>query len=908
REEARRWRRLAEDVCHGLWEVDHRGRTVWANGFLAEMLQTTPEKLRGRAVEDFVAVSQLEEWTRHWEQAQSGVAKQFDLRLVGDALLAVDVLVQATPRFDRSGVFSGAVLAVADVSERQAERRRLQHRESLYRLLFEHCPVALWELDFREVAEWFEQLRWQGITRLDEYLRRYPQAVREAAELVRMERANAAAIRLLEAERPADLPKALAAFWDGAGSDVFRMELVRLWDAERTVSVEARITTLKGRQRDVLVNMLVPSVEGMPDYARVLTAMVDVSPLKAAQRELAVKEERYRLLFDHSGMSVTVIDRDGRFLMANHYACQRLQLSPAEIAGKTLWDFFPKRDADEYLRRIRQVIETERSIQVEDCVDVLGQKCWFWSVLQPFHDPEGHRPAVQIVSHDITARKLAEQQLRENEQRLQAVVAQTPGVLWTVDRRLRVETFSGQGPSLLGDADTEIIGQPLEAVLRLGGEPASAERLVRMHREALAGNNVSVRIRRASRWYEVRLQPIRDPSERITGAIGVALDVTDKETTRRQIDLLLERLAIMLQTIQDGFARLDPELRIKETNPALARLLEVQPVESLIGRPLDAFACARCREVLRQWLQRQETGTRPPMVFEFVTSAGGRRFVELTACHTVIAGTREIAVFMRDVTERQRSQLERERLIAMLEQKNDQLERFADTVAHDFKGYLVNIEGFAERLLLDLQTGCQERAEEDRAFLIRYVEQLRAGINGLVDRARRGVTARLTDVADLCEIVRRAAESEKNVARRENVDFEVHVAGADVPVLISCDRAALLRAIENVLRNARRHAGACAKPVVHVDVHRQAGAGILIAIRDNGPGFPDELLERAFDCEVRADPQDPDGRGLGLYFVRNIIESHQGNVWIRNNRDIEGVPDEGATVFFSLPETLVHPA
>ncbi|RMG39923.1 MAG: PAS domain S-box protein, partial [Planctomycetota bacterium] len=28
REEARRWRRLAEDVCHGLWEVDHRGRTV----------------------------------------------------------------------------------------------------------------------------------------------------------------------------------------------------------------------------------------------------------------------------------------------------------------------------------------------------------------------------------------------------------------------------------------------------------------------------------------------------------------------------------------------------------------------------------------------------------------------------------------------------------------------------------------------------------------------------------------------------------------------------------------------------------------------------------------------------------------------------------------------------------------
>ena len=95
-------------------------------------------------------------------------------------------------------------------------------------------------------------------------------------------------------------------------------------------------------------------------------------------------------------------------------------------------------------------------------------------------------------------------------------------------------------------------------------------------------------------------------------------------------------------------------------------------------------------------------------------------------------------------------------------------------------------------------------------------------------------------------------------------------------------------------------------PTVHVEVHLEAAGGVVIAFRDNGPGFAEEVLPRVFDCEVRGDPNDRDGRGLGLYFVRNIVESHRGHVWVRNNRDIEGVPDNGATVFIALPDTLVQ--
>ena len=68
--------------------------------------------------------------------------------------------------------------------------------------------------------------------------------------------------------------------------------------------------------------------------------------------------------------------------------------------------------------------------------------------------------------------------------------------------------------------------------------------------------------------------------------------------------------------------------------------------------------------------------------------------------------------------------------------------------------------------------------------------------------------------------------------------------------------------------------------------------GVLVAVRDSGPGLDPERLERLFDPFYTTKPS---GMGMGLSICRSIIEAHGGRIWAAANKP------EGASFHFSLP-------
>ncbi len=111
------------------------------------------------------------------------------------------------------------------------------------------------------------------------------------------------------------------------------------------------------------------------------------------------------------------------------------------------------------------------------------------------------------------------------------------------------------------------------------------------------------------------------------------------------------------------------------------------------------------------------------------------------------------------------------------------------------------------------------------------------------------------------------------------------------PLLVDSD--IILRVITNLVDNAVKYTPEGGRIVLSA---RTVTEGVLVSVRDNGPGIPPDLQEQIFDKYVRLKTNQPvSGAGLGLAFCRLAVEAHGGRIWVES----DGV--EGTCFSFILP-------
>ena len=130
---------------------------------------------------------------------------------------------------------------------------------------------------------------------------------------------------------------------------------------------------------------------------------------------------------------------------------------------------------------------------------------------------------------------------------------------------------------------------------------------------------------------------------------------------------------------------------------------------------------------------------------------------------------------------------------------------------------------------------------------------------------------------DLTELADEAMETVRPIATARNVALLLE---APQRVLVDADGSQLARVIRNLLENAIRHAPGGS--VVFVQIDEQDAVAALRVV-DQGPGFPADFEDRAFEPFTRADPA-RDIRtgtaGLGLSIARHIVTAHGGSIGI----------------------------
>jgi len=278
-------------------------------------------------------------------------------------------------------------------------------------------------------------------------------------------------------------------------------------------------------------------------------------------------------LMDNISDYIYFKDLDSRFLRINAAHARAFGLSdPAQAVGKSDFDFFTEAHARQAFKDEQEIIRTGRPIigLVEKETRAEDRFSWVSTTKMPLRDDQGRIIGTFGISRDITAQKLAEEALRENEQWQRDILSSMADWVWETDEK-GIYTYSSEKcEAILGVSPEEIIGKtPFDFM-----PPEEAEKVAAIFSEISAGGKP---IHDLENWNIGRDGkriclltngvPILDENGNLKGYRGVDKDITGRKQAEEEIQRQLAEKSMLLKEIHH---------RIKNNIAAVASLLSLQ--------------------------------------------------------------------------------------------------------------------------------------------------------------------------------------------------------------------------------------------------------------------------------------------------------------------------------------------
>lgn len=351
----------------------------------------------------------------------------------------------------------------------------------------------------------------------------------------------------------------------------------------------------------------------------------------------------------------------------------------------------------------------------------------------------------------------------------------------------------------------------------------------------------------------------------------------------------------LFETAQDGILILDAATgQITDVNPFLVKMLGYSHAE-LLGQQLWEIGPFKDIDAaLAAFSELQRTGYIRYEDLPLEASDGRRLHVEFVSNVYWVDRQQVIQCNIRDISARKQAETDLSQTLAELRERNQELDAFAHTVAHDLKNPVHVTVGYAEILSKYYCTLSEDDRQRSLNVLIHTGQKMSRIIDELLLLAELRKSEVKAEPLDMVSIV---AESVVRLTDDiEGTQAEIAWPGAPSWPAALGYGPWVEEVWINYLSNALKYGTTpIAAPYIELGAALEPDGMVRFWVRDHGPGVISEAQPRLFTPFTRLDQVRPSGHGLGLSIVRQIVEKLGGQVGLTSQ------VGAGSTFYFTLP-------
>ncbi len=519
-----------------------------------------------------------------------------------------------------------------------------------------------------------------------------------------------------------------------------------------------------------------------------------------------------------------------------------------------------------------------------------GSLGWTLSRAVPSLDADGEILDWIGMASDVTRRKCAEEELRENHARLKKVLeVETVGVLfWDLTTGCLIDA---------NDTFLNLMGYNRSDVEagELSWQKLTPPEYLEVSRAELRKFATTGRVGPYEKEYfhkDGTRQWFVFAGSSLGGnsCVEFCVDISDRKRAQAALQESEQRLRLFIEYAPAALAMFDREMRYLQASRRW------RADYGLGGRDLTGLCHYEVfPEVSERWKEVHRRGLAGEVLRSesdrFERADGSVQWIkwEIRPWYEIGGRIGGIVIFAEDITERKRAEEELSRKAEDLARSNQDLEQFAYVASHDLQEPLRMVSAYTQLLEERYRGQLDASADQYIGYAVEGATRMQALIQDLLAFSRVGRRGKERQTVDCRGVIAEAAQ---------NLKAAIGEAGAVLSYgqlpMVFADRSQMVQLFQNLISNAIKFRGE-RSPAISVSAEQRLN-GWVFAVADNGIGMAGQHCERIFEIFHRLHSRaEYPGNGIGLSICKKIVAQHGGRIWA------ESEVGKGSTFKFVLP-------